>query len=428
MTIDDDLAHRPITLPPTDGAVEAGAPSDAAGDSNDVTPPDGGETPDPCANTAPSCPAAPALGNEGKGLLAVDRCAFRLTESSEWKSAPAIIAAIERITTPATIVDVVRDTPIGATVLGTQAAPAGVKYGFRWNEADQGSTWVPQGLSGSADASPTGLVDGKRVIAVSWAHSPGGGMPELGVRIAFAVAGTTTVFYRFALLAQPAGTPDAPTFNVVDVTAGGIAWYGDYLFVPETERVLRVFDLRHIVRVADDRTDVGCTAGSCGAATHRYVILEVGAYVSSTPCMEKMSFVSVDRSTQPHSLLTGEFCSTTPGSCSSPLAGHLLRWPLASADGKLGAPTIWPSEAFFSRATRVEAVAARKGITYLSASEQGTSKGKLHRAVVDKQVSSDWTDSPGGVMIDEQAGLIWGMTSDAPRQVVAASLANYPPP
>jgi hypothetical protein len=52
--------------------------------------------------------------------------------------------------------------------------------------------------------------------------------------------------YRHVLLVEPyrdrAGNP---SFRAVPVHAGGIAWYGHYLYVADTYAGFRVFDTRH---------------------------------------------------------------------------------------------------------------------------------------------------------------------------------------
>ncbi|HVK78632.1 MAG TPA: hypothetical protein VM734_35275, partial [Kofleriaceae bacterium] len=57
--------------------------------------------PDPCADQTPACPAAPASMTEGGGLVAIDRCAFPLTERDEWAARGAIIddlaAALDQV-------------------------------------------------------------------------------------------------------------------------------------------------------------------------------------------------------------------------------------------------------------------------------------------------------------------------------------------
>ena len=47
--------------------------------------------------------------------------------------------------------------------------PSGVSQAFGWNSGDQNvDYWIPQGLTGSADASASGLVGGREVVLASW--------------------------------------------------------------------------------------------------------------------------------------------------------------------------------------------------------------------------------------------------------------------
>ena len=63
--------------------------------------------------------------------------------------------------------------------LGNAPELKGVKDvagGFRWNPGDNAvDYWWPQGITGSADATPGGVVDGHRELLVSWYSKNGKG-------------------------------------------------------------------------------------------------------------------------------------------------------------------------------------------------------------------------------------------------------------
>ena len=224
------------------------------------------------------------------------------------------IAALEKTHPHASIGDVIASANRSVRPLGSPAAlraVQGVQGGFRWNAGDDAvGYWYPQGITGSADAVPGGIVDGHRELLVSWYAKNG-----KGVRISFVNADKlATAKYRHVLLVGRGMKP-------IQSHAGGIAWYGNYLYVAETHVGLRVFDLRHILKASVER--------------YAYVLPQAGTFRSTNAGLV-FSFVSVDRSAP--SLLTGEYRKGAAG-------GRLVRWPLGG-DGLVvprGASGAWSS-------------------------------------------------------------------------------------
>ena len=91
--------------------------------------------------------------------------------------------------------------------------------------------------------------------------------------------------------------------------AGGIAWYGHYLYVAETHVGLRVFDMQHILKASIEG--------------YAYALPQAGTFRTTSELT--FSFVSVDRATP--SLLTGEYVAGKAG-------GRLVQWTLGP-DGLL---------------------------------------------------------------------------------------------
>jgi hypothetical protein len=402
---------------------EAGIASDAAVDAS--APPV-----DPCATKTAACPTTTTTA--GSGLVAVDRCAFPIEESAAFGGTPALITALEKIAPHATTAAILGDLNRAATATTTvPGAPPGVSVAFRWaTDDDTVTTWIPQGLTGSADASATGLVDGRRVVLVSWYGAPPAGSTyEKGVRLAFVdVTDPQAPTYRFVLLVEPKGTPAAPDFAPITIHAGGIVWFGDLLYVVETGKGFRVFDVSRAMQVATDTDVIGCTPTGCHAGLYKYVVPQVGAYTTASACAPLFSYVSLDRSTSPPSLVSGEYCGGT--ACKSmPLAGRAYRWPIDAATGHLGKGKSWPSEAFLLGQAQVQGGASRKGTYYLSSSEPAGGGGALYRVTVGKTATSTWLDSPEDLMVDEGSGLLWGLSEAAgSRVVLGAKLASYPAP
>jgi hypothetical protein len=377
------------------------------------------------------CPTPPAPANEGKGLVAIDRCAFPMKAGPAWQTSGPLVTALEAITGTATVAQVVASANrVAVATTNVPGSPAGVKLAFRWNAEDEASTtWTPQGLTGSADASPTGLVAGKRVVLVSAYHSPVGNDPNKGVRVAFVdVTNPASPVYRWALLVTPTGSTATPSFAPVTIHAGGLAWFGHYLYVAATGTGFRVFDLDHILPMNTGADTIGCSGGVCRAGLYAYAIPEVGAYVSQSKCGDLFSFVSLDRSTSPPSLLTGEYCSGA--ACATALAGRLRRFALDPISGRLSsAPTFWPTEALFMQQRQVQGAASRAGVHYLSSSAPAAGAGALYRTSLGKAATSGWIDAPEDLMMDEGNGWIWCQSEGVGARVVAAmDRASYPAP
>jgi len=401
---------------------DAGAAPDAAGDGSPEPPPD------PCSAKPVVCPTATTT--EGAGLKAIDRCAFPIAEAASFKTSAALVTALAAKAPIATMGDVLADLNRSGTPAPAPGNPAGVDVAFRWETEDVDvATWIPQGISGSADASVSGLVNGRRVVLVSWYYTPPAGSTyEKGVRIAIVdVTNEAAPKYRFALLVEPKGTPAAPDFAPVVLHAGGIAWIGDLLYVAQTTRGFRVFDMAKMLRVATDVDEIGCASGTCRGGLYKYAIPQIGAYTVQADCDQLFSFVSLDRSTSPPSLLSGEYCSDT--ACSGPLAGRVFRWPLDVTTGKLASDKSWPSEALLFGHRQVQGAASRNGTYYLSSSAPAGGGGALYRVRGSKSATSRWIDTPEDLMVDEKNGLLWSLSEvEGERVVMGARLTSYPAP
>lgn len=124
--------------------------------------------------------------------------------------------------------------------------------------------WVPQGLTTTADADASGKYEGKDGFIVSWHRND-----DKSVRITFVDRANKK--YRHALLVYPHA---ADNFREVPVHAGGIAWYGDKLYVVDTSNGIRVFDLANIWQVSTGDA-VGKSGSTYTAAGYKYVIPQI---------------------------------------------------------------------------------------------------------------------------------------------------------
>lgn len=290
--------------------------------------------------------------------------------------------------------------------------------GFRWNSGDMDTAdWYPQGITGSNDAVDSGRVDGRRALLVSWYHKTDL-RPTRGARISLAdISDLNQVRYRHMLLVEPMEASDgSATFGPAQydygsnnaLHAGGIVWYGDKLYVADTSRGLRVFDLSRIFRIShvDDKTRIGVSAGRIDAHGYRYAVPQVARYVlSSDSCSVRFSFAGLDRSTAPHHIITGEYQSDNPN-------GRLVAWPLDPATELLAPGSdgrIHAVEAWVGAQTRMQGALTLDGNVYISSSSQTPSRfGRLYRTRPGQESSiSAWPYGCEDLTYEPDTQLIW---------------------
>ncbi len=185
---------------------------------------------------------------------------------------------------------------------------------FCWNSGDNNTTeWYPQGITTTADAYEAGQYEGETVILVSWYDSADDGINK-GVRVSFVDwSNPSSPRYRHVLLVEPYRTSSGqPSFRSVNIHAGGIFWYGYYLYVVDTWNGLRVFDMRHIWRVSTGNENIigRQSDGSYHAFNYLYVLPQALRYTQSTQggySEFRFSFVSLDRTSTPDSIIVGEY-------------------------------------------------------------------------------------------------------------------------
>ncbi len=190
-----------------------------------------------------------------------------------------------------------------------QALPAsfsvgGLSSGFRFDDGDDSDCRsFPQGITTSRDAVGTadsGNYDGHQLVLVSWYTRNDCGGTQQRSRITLVDWDATYAnTYRKILLVEPTGTAAAPDFKDIPIHAGGVSWYGDYLYVADTDYGMRVFDMRKILN-----TDPGGTADQIGheatayyAHNYAYVLPQIGTVTSRTTSGTDLvwSSISLDR-------------------------------------------------------------------------------------------------------------------------------------
>ena len=109
-----------------------------------------------------------------------------------------------------------------------------------------------------APARPGQLVHQRRAAAAA--------RNAAGSRSSTGMPRTPTSTARSSSSSRPARAA-APNFKDIPIHAGGVSWYGDYLYVADTGHGMRVFDMRKILK-----TNTGGTADQIGRQTERRLL------------------------------------------------------------------------------------------------------------------------------------------------------------
>lgn len=251
--------------------------------------------------------------------------------------------------------DAPKGTDCTSPALDTNTRPVVGKFCFTAGDVAT-EEWMPQGVTTVADAQDDQQWGDKQAILVSWYDKQTA--PVKGVRVSF--LDTDTGNYQHVLLAYPYtnGQGD-PSYEAVttpqagdggSVHAGGIVWYGNYLYVVDTRRGIRMFDMRYIFDIrsaangdVEDAGRIGRHGDTYYSHGYRYVMPQVrgwsnpdglATFPSEHRCRvagpQKFSYVALDRSEEPDALVTGEYCADQND---PDLNGRVASWPLDGATG-----------------------------------------------------------------------------------------------
>jgi hypothetical protein len=353
----------------------------------------------------------------GGGLRAINACAFSLSDDGSTPGRDAVIQQLSATLPRTDLAGVLRDVNRDGVNVSSIPGVSRFSQGFRWNNGDRDvDYWIPQGLTTSMD-SGLGTINGRRVGLVSWYYEKkleSGSTLEKGVRVSVVDLSSSPPKYRHVLLVEPVA---GPSYRAVEIHAGGLAWIGTALYVADTSAGLRVFDLTRIFRADTAGTRIGLIGGKAEAAGYKYILPQIGRFRTGTSCSPRFSFVAADRSTQPPSLVTGEYCSDS--ACSGPLAGRVMRWPLNPTNGLLARPKTYASEAFYMGEKQVQGAVSNGGTWYLSSSAPAGGNGALYTLPPGGgRQSSSWVDGPEDLSFDIDARRLWGLSEHAGSRFV----------
>ena len=384
-----------------------------------------------CEETRPtSCPGSDdgAMTRHG-GLVDGAICQFQLVDRQTWAAEGAAIDALGERLPLVGVADVLADLDhAGLAVDGSDPELARLDpldRAFTWDAVDRGDkTWMPQGVSGSFDAAADERIDGREVVAVSWYHNAkASGLADRSevARISFADItdlDAGDVAYTHAVLADVYDNGGVPDIRPIHIHAGGIAWVGDHLYVADTTRGLRVFDTSRIIALNSDEDAFGRDpeTGRYRAYGHRYAIPQIGAYdLADESCWHRFSFVALDKTTSPPSLVTGEFKDAD-------IAGKLIRWNidgdrLAATDPDTG--STHASEVYFAQESDMQGAVSVDGTWYLSSSGQDGAWGRLYATGRGRESThAGWVIGPEDLAYSAARGALWSASEFAGRRYV----------
>ncbi len=394
-----------------DGSPADGALADVAANTDGATD----AAPGPSCAALAACPATPSV-TEGAGPRSIDRCAFVLRDDGKAATYEAALAGLSAVLKKVSVADVLGELNRTATgVAVSTVGAAGFQRGFAWDSDDQGKAWwIPQGISGSFDANATGTIAGRKVVAVTWyydlAKHPGSA-GEKGIRLSLADVTGPTVTYRHLLLVSPKMAAGRADFDPIDIHAGGVAWIGDRLWVADTGRGLRMFDLSRIFEVATTKDTIGWDGSAYQGGLYRYVVPQAALWVDGSKCNPVFSFVGFDRTSS--SLVTGEYSATA-------ITGRAFQWPVDPVTGALAA-TAYASGAWVMAQRQVQGALTRDGAFYLSSSAPPAGGGVLYAArEAKKTLSYEWVDAPEDLMFDGKANQLWSLSEGIGARYVFA--------
>jgi hypothetical protein len=315
----------------------------------------------------------PALAAAGPTALP----ASQYTLAANYHQFDAVNSALVSTLGTAAVHTVMENANHDRTALPSSFSVNGLSTGFRFDSGDNSDCAnYPQGITTSRDAVGTangGNYDGHQLVLVSWYTKDSCSGDQERSRITLADWDATYPNkYRKILLVEPTGTEAAPNFKDIPIHAGGVSWYGDYLYVADTGRGMRVFDMRKILK-----TDSGGTADQIGrqssgayyAHNYAYVLPQVGAVTSSTTSGTNLAWSSISLDRVSKSIVMTEYTCQSGCTDYPNRAPRAIRYPFASGATTFTASTT-ASQALSLPWYKLNGVASHNGRWWFNSSGQ----------------------------------------------------------
>jgi hypothetical protein len=217
------------------------------------------------------------------------------------------------------------------------------------------SDWVPQAVTSSNEAAVGGYT-GPSAVAVTWYqprpdHTAGAMDDPQNDRVSFVNTPTSgnSSTYRHVLLVEPFVENGKLNLRRLKLHAGGVAWYGNILYVASTGGGVRAFDVRRIFAVHTTKDVVGLDTAAPSDAnlygeSFAYAMLEVANYKKTDAACNRspatantglcFSGVTVNRSASPVSLVSYEY-RTKDEMVAAKVGARIVQWPLDHGTGLL---------------------------------------------------------------------------------------------
>ncbi|WP_322937959.1 hypothetical protein [Nocardioides bizhenqiangii] len=266
-----------------------------------------------------------------------------------------------------------------------------VDRAITWERRDRRDLrWYPQGISTSVRTEVE-----RDVLVTSWYSKK-----DEGSRVSFIDLAARR--YRHVLLVEPTLVDGVPGFKPLKAHAGGVVWHGPYLHVAATGRGFLTCRVDEVMRVP----------GAAGLATygHDYVLPVRFAYRAANEegvTRLRFSFMTLDRSTEPPSLVVGEYGN-------SKQTRRLARFPTDPGTGLLSTGEDGVSRPILDGEdglTRMQGTAVVDG-TYFVTSSHGTSYGSMHVGRPGDFRTTKWATPPGpeDLVYWPETDLLWSLS------------------
>jgi hypothetical protein len=363
--------------------------------------------------------------------------ASQYTLSADYHQFDAVGAALVSRLGTAAVHAVMEDANHDRGAITDSLGLAGYVGGFTFDAGDDSDCAnYPQGITSSRDAvgpADGGTYDGHQLVLVSWYTKAGCDGAQSRSRITLVDWDATYPnTYRKVLLVEPSGTVAAPSFTDVPVHAGGVVWYGDYLYVADTGRGLRVFDMTQILK-----TNPGGSAGQIGrqpdgrtyyAHNYAYVLPQVGTITAHTTSGTALAWSTISLDRVSASLVMAEY------TCASGCTAYPNRAPRAIRFGFAAGAATFPASVTASQALQlawynINGVASHNGRWWFNSS---AAKQLHYWTPATGSHTYTWVSGAESISYWEVAGtdpdLLWSLQeTPGHRNVFAVKQATYGP-
>lgn len=305
------------------------------------------------------------------------------------------------------------------------------------------SDWVPQAVASSNEAAVGGYA-GPSAVAVTWYqprpdHTAGAKDDPQNDRITFVntPASGESATYRHVLMVEPFVENGRLNLRRVKMHAGGIAWYGNILYVASTGGGMRAFDIRRIFAVHTTKDVVGLDTSTPSdpnlyGESFSYVILQVGNYRKTDAACNRsptttnsglcFSGITVNRSASPVSLISYEY-RTQAQMLAASVGARIVEWPLDRSTGLLARAAdgnVHSGKLYVTPTYQVQGASIDRTTFFLSTSQSG---GTFYREVDGDGVAPDrsaWVQGAESVSFTTSSfgNRLWSVTEVPGRRML----------